>query len=99
MRQSRLYLEYNVDQCVFVCVLNTVCIVYFVGSMQHCCNCIFFRKVLFLQFCILTIFDPIKHIYIICDNILNELFYLSSNNKLVILSYLISDNSFDATLS
>ena len=38
-----------------------------VGSMQHCRNCNFFRNELFCSF------DPIKHIYIICENILNEL--------------------------
>ena len=38
-----------------------------VGSTQHCRNCNFFRNVLFCSF------EFIKHIYIICENVLNVL--------------------------
>ena len=40
---------------------------YIVGSTQHCRNCNFFRNVLFCSF------ESIKHIYIICENVLNVL--------------------------
>ena len=44
-------------------------------------------------------FESMKHVYIICENILNVLLIFLQYIKLGILSYLTSVNSLNATLS